>query len=655
MRSLFQTDPCAMLTRANERSKHRVTEIDLTALRVSRNCKKSFGDGVAVSMQQFQTGAAGPRGRLAERALVRSRGALRITRILASRRELWGSLLSVALLLPACSCSSSSDSPATTKPDAWTPPVGIEQCDKGRDRRCLHADADADGVSVAQGDCDDADPVARTNCTVVPTTPAATCEGTDCRNADQDGDGLTPAEGDCDDTNELISPLAPDPCGDGVDGNCDGFDSDCEQEDADGDGVSPADGDCDDANPASSTKLPEICGDGVDNDCQGGDLACESADQDGDGSTPEDGDCDDSDAAVSPLGQEVCGDGVDNDCDGSTDLGCAVGPGDPISVTLSSDQPITLSISAKLPDPQAGDVGADVMFLVDQSASFEDDVETFKTSATEILTRLSGTFGDLRVGVASFRDAPCLPFGPELEWAYKLNLPLTDDLPAFAGVMDMLATAPGATTPEAALEGMGQVLTGRGHVVNGFKTCDVIADIAPTRPGWLPARIPILIVSTDAPFNRPGEPDYPYPTSVAEVIELATASRTRIYFMISGERDPEDQLIADATGGQVFDLANNSDGIVTALGTVLDSSISDVEVELVPDGVGAQLIESVSPMRFEGVNLLVDDVVEFEVTFKRTVTRKTRDQVFTFDLVLKARGIESARIPVTVVIPGIDV
>jgi len=47
--------------------------------------------------------------------------------------------------------------------------------------------------------------------------------------------------------------------------------------------------------------------------------------------------------------------------------------------------------------------------------------------------------------------------------------------------------------------------------------------------------------------------------------------------------------------------------------------------------------------------------VSFTVTFKRTLTPKTHDQVITFELILRARGGEVARIPIEITIEGVDV
>ena len=156
---------------------------------------------------------------------------------------------------------------------------------------------------------------------------------------DGDGDGVTVADGDCDDANADVRPGRTEECN-GIDDNCNGLidenfpDTDddsladcldveeCDGLDNDGDGAidegfdSDGDGvpDC----PAS-----ELC-DGVDNDGDG-DID-EGYDLDGDGytscgsdSTP--ADCNDDDETIFPGGVEVAEDLFDNDCDGLIDEG----------------------------------------------------------------------------------------------------------------------------------------------------------------------------------------------------------------------------------------------------------------------------------------------------------------------------------------------
>lgn len=96
---------------------------------------------------------------------------------------------------------------------------------------------------------------------------------------DADGDGRTPAQGDCDDTNPQIYPDAPE-YEDSVDNDCDGIvDNNLFNNDNDGDGYSGAQGDCDDQNPLVGPEAAEVnliadadgnlVPEGADNDCDG--------------------------------------------------------------------------------------------------------------------------------------------------------------------------------------------------------------------------------------------------------------------------------------------------------------------------------------------------------------------------------------------------
>ncbi len=135
---------------------------------------------------------------------------------------------------------------------------------------------------------------------------------------DADGDGYTPIQGDCDDGDASVSPGATDTVGDGIDDNCDGVDG----EDADGDGWASTEsggGDCDDAtagaHPGSALDLDT---DGSDQDCDGVD----GIDQDGDGyaaASVGGDDCDDTDASVHPGAADASCDGIDSDCSGDTE------------------------------------------------------------------------------------------------------------------------------------------------------------------------------------------------------------------------------------------------------------------------------------------------------------------------------------------------
>ena len=171
--------------------------------------------------------------------------------------------------------SSWADTSASSFPSTQSSTVAGSNSSGGYYQRLtvtIAGDADGDGFSVAQGDCDD------TSATVWPGAPETCddaidqdCDGVD-EIADFDGDtydSIICGGTDCDDTDASLSP--------GIDADLDGFNScvDCDDGnvtinptvDGDGDGANVCD-DCDDADPTSYPGAVELC-DGLDNDCDG--------------------------------------------------------------------------------------------------------------------------------------------------------------------------------------------------------------------------------------------------------------------------------------------------------------------------------------------------------------------------------------------------
>ncbi len=96
-------------------------------------------------------------------------------------------------------------------------------------------DADGDGKKsfIHGGDCNDHDPAIHPGATeIVGNFKDDDCDGLadeDAQNhpstdtMDRDHDGYSIAQGDCDDTNPMVHPGMPEICGDGLDNNCDGM------------------------------------------------------------------------------------------------------------------------------------------------------------------------------------------------------------------------------------------------------------------------------------------------------------------------------------------------------------------------------------------------------------------------------------------------
>lgn len=154
---------------------------------------------------------------------------------------------------------------------------------------------------------------------------------------DADGDGVTVADQDCDDDDAAIYPGRSEECN-GIDDNCnDVVDEGLSDVDSDGiadcqdsetcDGLdNNGDGQADEGfTDADSDGIADCIGvetcDGIDNNEDG--RVDEGFDADGDGykSCGDIPDCDDSDANIFPESGEVNGDLVDNDCDGLIDEG----------------------------------------------------------------------------------------------------------------------------------------------------------------------------------------------------------------------------------------------------------------------------------------------------------------------------------------------
>ncbi len=176
-------------------------------------------------------------------------------------------------------------------------------------------DADADGYTLADGDCADDDAAVNPGATEKANDLDDDCDGVvddGTVRFDDDGDGYTEKDGDCDDTRNTVHPGADEVWYDGVDSDCSGGSDD--DQDGDGHAASGFGGDdCDDTDPTAYPGADDVPYDGVDSDCLGDD----DFDADGDGYGLDD--CDDADAAVHPGAREVCDGHDDEDCDGEVD------------------------------------------------------------------------------------------------------------------------------------------------------------------------------------------------------------------------------------------------------------------------------------------------------------------------------------------------
>ncbi len=150
----------------------------------------------------------------------------------------------------------------------------------------------------------------------------------------------------------------------------------------------------------------------------------------------------------------------------------------------------------------------DIMFLVDTTGSYADDLPNFTAQAPTIMAALLAENSDIRFGLASFRDYPIHPFGLSADYAYQLDQQLTTDTGLVQTAIAGLSTYDhaGDDAPESQLTALYQLATGLGQTVGGY-----------TIPNGQGAAFrndatKLVLLWTDAGFHLPGDPgDVSYP------------------------------------------------------------------------------------------------------------------------------------------------
>jgi len=262
--------------------------------------------------------------------------------------------------------------PTDADGDGWDDTVDCDDSDPALNLD----DADNDGYDTCNGDCNDGNGAINPLATdVVGDGVDQNCDGIDGTDGDGDGYAADWSSGDdCDDADATIYPGAPDPC-DGIDQDCAG-DLEAEADD-DGDGFRVCEDDCDDFDDTIHPGATEVACDGIDNDCDGAQHD-EEIDDDGDGHTECDGDCDDTSADVYPGAYDECGNNLDDDCDGTLDETCVF------------DSFV-----------QAGNMMADILWVVDNSCSMWDEQGFLGDEAATFFDALDALGIDYQVAVVT--------------------------------------------------------------------------------------------------------------------------------------------------------------------------------------------------------------------------------------------------------------
>ena len=310
---------------------------------------------------------------------------------------------------------------------------------------------------------------------------------------------------------------------------------------------------------------------------------------------------------------------------------------DPVDVRISAGvDEVTQSIELTIPDSDVFDK-VDIMFLVDVSGSYRDDISTFRTKADELIDAFGAAGTNVHIGLASFSDFPLFPFGTPVDYAYQLNQPLSADFELVKDALNELTILNGSDGPESQLEAL-------------FMTTQ-------SDTGWRAGALPVIFLATDASFhNSDDESSYPG-RGYTETLNQLKERSMRVFGLQSGGSVGDVFEITAATNGEAFSLSRNSAEIVTAVQNALENTDNDITVELLPFGDFAGLVESVTP-QIDGAiagdpitNVNPGDLIKFDVVFTRGSFIGSTVQTFSFRFKVIAEDVATIlEVPVTVVI-----
>jgi len=258
--------------------------------------------------------------------------------------------------------------------------------------------------------------------------------------------------------------------------------------------------------------------------------------------------------------------------------------------------------------PEDGVGALDVVFLIDRSGSYADDINTLQSQATEIVTSLTETDIDIQFGVASFSDFPISPFGLSTDEAFTVLQTLTADTTATVNAINLLdqPLQNGNDSPESQYEALFQVASNALNFRDGA--------------------LPIIVLATDADFHDSDvEPDYPG-AGRTETLAALTENNIAVFGLQSGGSFAAGTRLtelADETGGAVFNLDSASSEIASAISNAVDEALQEADIRLDILG-GDDWVSNITPAVHEDV--AAGTTVSFDVEFTGIRNGRANDE-----------------------------
>jgi hypothetical protein len=318
------------------------------------------------------------------------------------------------------------------------------------------------------------------------------------------------------------------------------------------------------------------------------------------------------------------------------------------AIDLAKGQSKTVSFDVLV--PSTGVKALDVVFLVDVSGSYGDDIATLKTQASAIIDNLTSRGIDVQFGVSAFADFPLNPYGGGADYAFMRLTRITSDKATVLAGINALTLGWGNDEAESQLEALYQVATGTGRDINGdgiYTTAS--GDVMPQPMGFRPGASKVVLFATDAPFHdRDADAAYPG-AGLAATVSALKAQGIRVIALQSGTTTSAaadiGRLVTEV-GGTTYQLSTNSADIAQAIAAGIDATLAEVDVSLEKIS-GAEWISAVTQDKMKA---RPGEKVSFTVTLEGRRASSVGD--LTYDMYLWARGnaglLQRVKIPVRV-------
>jgi hypothetical protein len=225
-------------------------------------------------------------------------------------------------------------------------------------------------------------------------------------------------------------------------------------------------------------------------------------------------------------------------------------------VLQSSSKAQVVSVDA----PPAASATTDIAFLVDQSGSYGDDLVTFKSLSSDIVSEFQKFSDSVKFGLTGFCDSGC--------GLYTLYQNLTSVETEFQTALAPLTAGGGGDGPESQLDGM----------------YNTVEDL-----NWRQGSLRMIFMATDATFANPGRT-----YNFDQTLEKLASENVVVFGLASGSTNSDLNRVTSETGGEVYLLSSDSSGIVEKIKESVDKINNNFEIRLDP-GAGGKYVNSISP------------------------------------------------------------